>query len=307
MRHAPSLPAQRHPEGPGTAHSDLAGYFRRWQTSLLTPRQRLPASPEPYRHPPVGPCPPRGPAPLQLSANPRDGCPLTPGSTGLQLPTRVGLAERRWSTALTGRRDVPGLDPRSRSRSQPQPRPRPSVPLTYLRTSVLSRLQSMVAAPGSASPRLRALVQPPPARSRPGRRGGRPRPLRAHSPPPAAKGHGSHAGGSEEAARHRRCSRRAGAACACCSAPAPPAAAAPLEPALPRCAPRVTGALCEHARAAAPAPAPRARRDSPARAAPCCFRLPAGREGAVTAPGWLVGCRFPTSLAHSNSKKDAWL
>lgn len=63
---------------------------------------------------------------------------------------RVGLAERRWSA---------GGDLRA-GRSGPEPRPRPgpwpwphlSAPLTYLRTSVLNRLQSMVIAPGSASP-----------------------------------------------------------------------------------------------------------------------------------------------------------
>lgn len=142
----------------------------------------------------------------------------------------------------------------------------------------------MVATPGSASPRLRTLVQPPPARSRPGRRGGRPRPLRAHAPPAAAKGRGSHAGGSEEAARHpallpsgrsglrsllRACSSRGRRASGAGSAPLRPARhgclvsmRAPQPPprpraraATPQCAPRpVASASLHGGRALSPPP-----------------------------------------------------
>lgn len=75
---------------------------------------------------------------------------LDPGIDPAATAFRVGLAERRWSAAGTRRRDVPGLNP------DPDPDPGPRThhrePLTYLRTSVLNRLQSMVIAPGSASP-----------------------------------------------------------------------------------------------------------------------------------------------------------
>lgn len=154
VRHAPSLPELGRPEGPGTAHSDPAGYFQRRQTSLLTPRSPAALDPPPSR----SPCPARA-RPATTERDPRGGCPLTPGSPGLQLPSPggPGRAQVKGGADPSAGRSRPG--PRSRSPSIPTLAPawapalaQRATPLTYLRTSVLSRLQSMVAAPGSASP-----------------------------------------------------------------------------------------------------------------------------------------------------------
>lgn len=152
----------------------------------------------------------------------------------------------------------------------------------------------MVVAPGSASPWAA------------GASAAAPRPVTAWAargaaaaPPrscPAGGGQGTRPARRRlgEAARARRCSGRAGAACARYSAPAPPAAAAPLEPALPRCAPRVTGA-CEHARAAAPAPAPRAPRLPSARRRPVASASLRGGRALSSPPRGLSGAGSPRS------------
>lgn len=78
--------------------------------------------------------------PRMAVPRPRDGpsCNCLPGGPGRAQVERAGDP--------SAGRSGPEPGPRSR------PRPHPSAPLTYLRTSVLSRLQSMIIAPGSASP-----------------------------------------------------------------------------------------------------------------------------------------------------------
>lgn len=113
---------------------------------------------------------------------------LDPGIDPAATAFRVGLAERRWSAAGSRRRDVPGLNP------DPDPDPGPD-PITERHSRICARASSIGCSPwwslpAPRAPGLRTQAQPPPARSRPGRRGGRPRPLRAHTPPAAAKGLG---------------------------------------------------------------------------------------------------------------------